>query len=163
MDKFVYLSLYNWAKKNKVVNCINLYTVKFSSKFFFAAYSFTCIILILDRNSKIIIFLLAPLFLLITNTCLRKLFKRVRPYEKLDLDVNGRDNKESFSFPSNHAACSSVIATVIFFINPTLGIFLIICSVITGISRVIAGIHYPSDIVAGWSIGALFGMIGFYI
>jgi len=159
MDKLIFLELYNLSKKNRSIKYINDSIVKLSSKFFFTIYVFFCVILVFEGNSKVINFLLSPLFLLITNICLRKIFKRIRPYEKMNLHTS--NIKKSFSFPSNHAACSSVIATVCFFINPYFGIILIICSFITGISRIISGLHYPSDIFVGWLVGFLFGFIGF--
>ena len=42
--------------------------------------------------------------------------------------------------------------------NKRWGIAFFIVGVITGIARVMAGIHYPSDILVGFLIGSLIGL-----
>lgn len=158
MDKKVSLYLYVITKRNKTLNNIIIFFNNVSSKFFFIVYIMVCIFLYIQQHGKIINFILYPLLLLISNNLLRILFKRHRPHTYL----NFKDGyKKSFSFPSNHSACSSVIACVCFFIHPTLGLFLLLCSFITGITRVMCGLHYLFDVLAGWLIGIIFGLIGF--
>lgn len=157
MDKQISLYLYNLTKKNNTLNCISNCVTNISSKFFFIVYSMTCIFIYIQQHGKIINFILSPLLLLITNNLLRIVFKRPRPNTYL----NYNNCKQSFSFPSNHSACSSVIASVCFFINPGFGILMLICSFITGLSRVMCGLHYLFDVLAGWLIGIIFAVVGF--
>jgi len=59
------------------------------------------------------------------------------------------------SFPSGHATVFSALATAVYFENKKLGIFFILCTLFMGIARVIAGVHYLGDILAGFFIGFL--------
>lgn len=56
-------------------------------------------------------------------------------------------------FPSHHMTVMVAIAISIWFRNRALGLILLIASLISGIARVGAGIHYPTDILAGFVIG----------
>lgn len=66
----------------------------------------------------------------------------------------------SLSFPSAHAANSMIVfpALVLFFVRPAhrpAAIIGAVCaSLVIGASRSLLGVHWPSDVVAGWAIGA---------
>ncbi|QNM82868.1 phosphatase PAP2 family protein [Sphingomonas sabuli] len=70
------------------------------------------------------------------------------------------------SFPSGHAANSMILwvalALILFgdtrFRNVALAIGLSI-AVLVGLSRLVLGVHWPSDVVGGWAFGALWVLI----
>ena len=89
---------------------------------------------------------------------LKSLFDRPRP------DLTGVARVFTTSFPSGHATVSAVVYL-------TLGALLaemtesrgqkilylgsaVLLTVMVGLSRVYLGVHYPTDVLAGWSIGA---------
>jgi len=57
--------------------------------------------------------------------------------------------------PSHHMVFMMSISTLVYLSNKRFGVLLIFLSVISGIARVSAGIHYPSDVVAGILLGSL--------
>lgn len=64
------------------------------------------------------------------------------------------------SFPSGHAARSAALAVIAIAIGPTwFGIALALWAPWVGLSRVALGIHYLSDVVVGWGVGAIMGII----
>lgn len=108
----------------------------------------------------------AALFLLIglgsgtvLSTALKYLFARPRP----DL-VDHLDRTFTSSFPSGHATVSMVayltLAAVAIRFVPThrVRVFILVTAIllafVIGMSRVYLGVHWPSDVVAGWCIGA---------
>ena len=83
-------------------------------------------------------------------------FARLRPEENLRLaEVSYQ------SFPSGHAANSMIVylgIALLAFDNPAQRRWAVaaavLISLLVGVSRPMLGVHWPSDIVAGWSFGA---------
>ena len=64
------------------------------------------------------------------------------------------------SFPSGHAARSSMLAVLALGLGPLwLGISLLLWSPLVGLARIILGVHYPSDVAAGMVLGILIGVV----
>lgn len=93
----------------------------------------------------------------VTGLLFYKLIKhyagRPRPCDRLrGLHLCARPLDE-FSFPSGHvlhAVAFAMIATAYF---PTLGVVLAGFAILTAIVRVVLGLHYPSDVLAGVAMG----------
>jgi undecaprenyl-diphosphatase len=64
------------------------------------------------------------------------------------------------SFPSGHAARSVMLAVVALGLGSLwLGMILLVWSPLVGLARVIMGVHYPSDVIAGMLLGLLMGVL----
>lgn len=64
------------------------------------------------------------------------------------------------SFPSGHAARSAALAVMGLAIGPPwFGLTLALWAPWVGLSRVALGVHYLSDVVAGWLVGAVMGLV----
>ena len=86
---------------------------------------------------------------------IRYFYPRQRPFVLEGLDVLINQNPLEASFPSGHA--TFFMALAVYFLlsgNKKLGWFLFVSAVVIGVARVAAGIHWPSDVIAGWAIGA---------
>jgi undecaprenyl-diphosphatase len=70
---------------------------------------------------------------------------------------------DRFSFPSGHtlhAVAFSVIALSYF---PVLAWILVPFGMLTALSRIVLGLHYPSDVIVGAVLGLLLAHLSFYI
>lgn len=64
------------------------------------------------------------------------------------------------SFPSGHAARSTMLAVVSLGLGPLwLGLVLLFWAPLVGLARIILGVHYPSDIIAGMGLGIVIGLL----
>ena len=91
-----------------------------------------------------------PSYLLLKNT-----IKRNRPAEKL-VDFKAKITpSDAFSFPSGHTAAAFVFALMISNFYPVFSLIAFIWASMIGFSRVLLGVHFPGDIIAGIFIGIL--------
>lgn len=87
---------------------------------------------------------------------IRYFYPRQRPFVFEGLDSLITQNPLEASFPSGHA--TFFMALAVYFLlarHKKLGLFLLVSAVLIGLARVAAGVHWPSDVVVGWLIGAL--------
>lgn len=64
------------------------------------------------------------------------------------------------SFPSGHAARSIMLAVVALGLGSIwLGMILLVWSPLVGLARIIMGVHYPSDVIAGMILGVIMGVL----
>ena len=88
---------------------------------------------------------------------------RPRPYEVLSIVSRGAQPLDAFSFPSGHtlhAVAFTLVATAYY---PWLAALLVPFTLLVAASRVVLGLHYPSDVLAGAAIGALLAGVSFRI
>ena len=93
----------------------------------------------------------------LTGTLIYKWLKqktlRPRPYQvRQDVFMSGKP-LDHFSFPSGHTLHAVAFGLVALFYYPLLAMVLIPFIAMVGISRVVLGLHYPSDVLAGAAIG----------
>lgn len=92
----------------------------------------------------------------------RFFYNRPRPF--IDLVFTPLIAKlDSAAFPSGHAAFFFALAGILFFENKRLGICFFTASVLMGIARVAAGVHWPTDILAGFLVGVLSAVISRHV
>lgn len=64
------------------------------------------------------------------------------------------------SFPSGHAARALMLALVALGLGPVwFGWLLLAWAPFVGLARVATGLHYISDVLAGWIVGLLLGLV----
>jgi undecaprenyl-diphosphatase len=88
---------------------------------------------------------------------------RPRPYEvRQEIYLTGKP-LDKFSFPSGHTLHAVLFSTVALSYYPQLAIVLVPFTVLIGLSRVVLGLHYPSDVFAGALIGSVVAGLSFLI
>ncbi len=62
--------------------------------------------------------------------------------------------ESGFAFPSGHATTFAALAFSIFFINKKAGYIFMVFALLIGLARIVAGVHFPIDILGGFILGA---------
>lgn len=94
------------------------------------------------------------LTLIIVNLTIKPLAARTRPYELIEGLTLLVDAQQDFSFPSGHSANSFACAWVIFRTMRKKWKFVpLALAGLIAFSRLVVGVHYPSDVLAGVLIG----------
>lgn len=116
------------------------------------------------RQEKLQILLVTLISTIITRfgitELIRFFYHRPRPFSVLPVHQLLTDS--AWSFPSGHATFFFAMATAVYLYNQKWGVFFFIATILITISRVIAGVHYPSDIVGGAIIGIAVAYATFY-
>jgi undecaprenyl-diphosphatase len=68
---------------------------------------------------------------------------------------------DRFSFPSGHTISAFAIAVPIGLSYPELFPVLLFCALSIAASRVLLGLHYLTDVLAGMAIGVLLGLVSY--
>lgn len=88
------------------------------------------------------------------TTIINGVVDRPRPFEDNDLTLLFYAPTDP-SFPSNTASVGFALATIVFLRHRRSGAVLYALALCWGFARVYAGVHYPSDILAGAAIGVV--------
>lgn len=60
-----------------------------------------------------------------------------------------------YAFPSGHATFYMALAFALFFSHKKIGCIFIFFALLIGIARIVAGVHFPADILGGFILGTL--------
>jgi membrane-associated phospholipid phosphatase len=93
------------------------------------------------------------------SEALGTLWRRQRPFARLPQVEGLVEHGGGRSFPSRHVASAVAMATIGMRAQPRLGRLMLLVGSVLGLSRVAAGLHYPSDVVAGVALGRVIGQI----
>jgi len=116
------------------------------------------------RRTEAAIMVVATLGALGLELLLKGWYDRLRP----DL-VPHATRVFSASFPSGHATMSAVVFLIIGALlassqpEPRIKFYIaslaVLLTVLVGVSRVYLGVHWPTDVLAGWTLGAAWAAI----
>ena len=117
------------------------------------------VFLILLRNYYGIILSISTIIGAVSNAGIKQIFRRIRPVHLRLIEQGG------YSFPSGHAMISiCVYGYLSYLVNKkiknkylrlVLCLFLVILILSIGISRIYVGVHYPTDVIAGYLLAMI--------
>ena len=110
------------------------------------------------ETGQLIRTILVPGLSFVLLTLVRAKINRPRPYESWKIAPLIHRDTRGNSMPSRHIFSSAVISVSWFHLNPAVGIVMLLITGAAAWIRVLGGVHYPSDVAAGFLTGILAGI-----
>ncbi|MGA1796793.1 MAG: phosphatase PAP2 family protein, partial [bacterium] len=115
-------------------------------------YALMALVIILDRplgiRASFHMGIVAMIGVLI-YTILKNNMGRQRPYISWQQIKQGTAPLDYYSFPSGHTLQAALFTIIAVFYYPALALILIPFTILIALSRIILGLHYPSDVIVG--------------
>ncbi|TSC91801.1 MAG: membrane-associated phospholipid phosphatase [Parcubacteria group bacterium Licking1014_17] len=105
------------------------------------------------RMAVVIAFASAIIARLVVVEIFHLFYHHLRPF--LVLGFQPLISNDSWSFPSGHASAAFALATGVYLYDKKLGVISYVIALFIGLSRIYAGVHWPSDVLAGAVVGIL--------
>lgn len=93
----------------------------------------------------------------------RRRFNAPRPYECCSIALLIARDGAGKSFPSRHAFSAFAIAASWFVASAPVAVVLLVAAVVLAVCRVLGGVHFPRDVVAGAFIGSATGALAAFL
>ncbi|MBI2054202.1 MAG: phosphatase PAP2 family protein [Candidatus Staskawiczbacteria bacterium] len=157
MDLFLFHSINGFAGKRRWLDCLGV---------FFARHLGYVLVLMLflvsyfDKRPQLFLFavLAGIISRFLINEIIYFFYKRKRPPEVVNAKTLIKTPKHP-AFPSGHASFFFSISFAVLPYNFSLGIIFIFLSSLISFARIFAGVHWPSDILAGAGAGILSNLL----
>ena len=103
------------------------------------------------------VFIPAVSFLLVS--VFRKWYSAPRPYEELEIKPLLTKDTKGKSFPSRHVFSVFMIGMTCFYTVKPFGAAIFLLGILLAYIRVIGGVHFPKDVIAGALLGIASGLL----
>jgi len=104
-------------------------------------------------GQRLVIFFLFSAWL---NAFAKEIFKRPRPYQVSE-SVKPAFSASEYGLPSGHTQAGTTVGLILIheIKKHWATALLIVYIILMGVSRMVHGVHYPQDVLLGWTIGIL--------
>ena len=150
-------------KNNKTLYNVIKFLYKFLPLVLFLGYPIMVIYLVAVWDLRFIKVLTIPAVTFLAVTVMRILINRPRPYEKYSFTPVFPKDTKGKSFPSRHTASAFIISYAFLYICPVLGVISMVISAFLSLLRPVVGVHYVSDVLGGFLVSSVLGIVFFFI
>ncbi len=153
------------AGKSQIFDFLTIFLASYLQYFLVAAFLLLLYFSVYSKREKLTIFWVTAISVVVARLgvteIIRFFYHRPRPF--LTYQLYPLISENEWSFPSGHSTFFFAMATAIYLYNKKWGIGFFIAALLMNISRIVAGVHYPSDILGGMIVGIVVAYVVFYI
>jgi len=152
MNNTIFFFFYNLAHQSTFFD--NL--IIFLAVYFIYVVIILAVLFLFQRFNwkEIILLCMSAGFAFVLAKVLKILIHTSRPFDVFP-QVYSLFPETGYAFPSGHTAVASAIAFALFFTHKKAGYVFMFFALIIGLVRIIAGVHFPIDILGGFVLGSL--------
>lgn len=156
-------SILNWINntfgQSKAFAIISRIVTFFGSFWFLSGLVILLLCFKKTRKMGLFVLIAGGFVALFNNFIIKLIVKRERPFATYPELKNicvlaGKKFPKGYSMASGHASVTMSVAVAIMFFSKKWGVVAISGSVLVGLSRLALCVHYPTDVLIGWIIGA---------
>lgn len=118
---------------------------------------------LLDRSDLLLPVLVVPANGFVVVSLMRHVIHSKRPYEVYDFTPIIQKETVEHSFPSRHVCSAVLIAMAFLQLDVSNGLEILLLAAILSALRVLGGVHFPKDVIAGYLMGLGFSLLGYYL
>ena len=155
-----YQAIFDWFRARPAALRALGYAQKISVLGVYLVYGAVLAVTLWQRSGQFWRVLAVPAAVYVLGTLLRTAINRPRPYEALNFTPLFPKDTKGQSMPSRHCFSAAAIAAAVWYVLPPLGAVLAVLAVIIAVSRVVTGVHFVSDVLAGLAFGLVFAVAG---
>ncbi|MDO4486735.1 MAG: phosphatase PAP2 family protein [Bacillota bacterium] len=163
MKKETYVKMMKSVSGSPLIYNLIVWVDRILTRTVYLAYPLFLIVLFIQKDTGLIRAVLVPGISFIIVSVFRKMYDAPRPYVVFDTPSVIKKETLGKSFPSRHIFSIFIIASTVFRFFPTAGVLLGTAGVVMAASRVLGGVHFPKDVIAGAVVGIIFSVIGFAV
>jgi undecaprenyl-diphosphatase len=108
----------------------------------------------LQKKKEILLVFFSGIVAYLVASILKIFIHTLRPFDAFP-NVHALISETGYSFPSGHSTFFMALAFSIFFSHKKAGYVFMFFALLIGIARIIAGVHFPIDILGGFILGSL--------
>ena len=112
-------------------------------------------------GKQVLMYVFIPASGFVILSFLRKKINAPRPYEEWDIKPLLDRDSPGQSMPSRHVFSATIISMACLHASLTMGMICLTLSAFLGLVRVLGGVHFPKDVVAGYICALVWGVIFF--
>ncbi len=109
---------------------------------------------LMEKKKEVSIAFLAGILAWVVSKILKLIIHTPRPFD-MSPQVHSLFTETGYAFPSGHATFFMALAVSIYFYHKKAGYWFILFAVVIGLARIMAGVHFPVDILGGFILGAV--------
>lgn len=152
-----------WIRRFRYGEKIVINGNRFLTDFIYVFFAILLMELFINKDERIIQVLSVTGISFVAVSIFRHIYNADRPYIVYDFSPIIKKEKAGESMPSRHVFSAFIIAMAALYIYPMSSIPVFICSVLMCFGRVVAGVHFPKDVIVGAVIGIICGYAGFFM
>lgn len=151
-----YLKLNEWVRSKKALCTAVKYLNKILTAVIYISYPLFLVVIFYLKEPMLSSYIAFPAVAFIEVSILRYCYNSPRPYQKFDYMPIGKDfPKRGNSFPSRHTFSAFMVSLMFLHYCLPLGVIYLVLSTLLAIVRVLSGMHFVKDVVAGFIIAIL--------
>lgn len=163
MTKDRFLILCRWFQQHPKSHAALIWCEKLSVSLFYVSYFLLLALILLRQDASLGRALLVPAAVFLSGSLLRAKWNRPRPYEVWQIPPLIPKKTKGHGFPSRHTLSAAVITCAWFWYLPVMGQILLPFLLLVGLVRIMAGVHFVKDVLAGLIFGGGLGFVGFFL